>query len=123
MPIMKRSELPWGEARPGVRWQFIAGKAASDSADPIEPGLTMFYEVFEPGAGVPRHSHGCDEILTVLEGQAELQLGDERCLVEPGVSVHVPAGTRHGFRNTGAGCLQVQCVLSASAMRADWVES
>ncbi|MBV9121510.1 MAG: cupin domain-containing protein [Chloroflexi bacterium] len=119
MPIVEHDRLPWGEARPGVRWRFVAGQASTDQTQ-ATPGLTMFFEEFEPGTGVPPHSHTCEEILTILEGEADLRLGGESRRVSPGFSAHVPPGTVHAFQNAGSGRLTVQCVLSSTAMVARW---
>ena len=123
MPVVEHDRLSWTETRPGVQWRFIAGRATSDAAEHIGGGLTMFEQVFEPGYGVPRHFHQTgDEILTILAGEAEALLGGEVHRVAQGVSIVVPAGTVHSFRNIGDGRLHVQCVVSASAMRAQFLE-
>ena len=123
MPIVEHDQQPWTETRPGVQWRFIAGRATSDVEDHIGPGLTMFHQAFEPGYGVPRHLHTSgDEILTILEGEAEVLLDKEARLAGVGASIVVPAGTVHSFRNTGPGRLEVQCVLNVDAMRAEFLE-
>jgi quercetin dioxygenase-like cupin family protein len=123
MAIVEHERLAWTETRPGVRWRFIAGRAASDGGDRIGPGLTMFEQVFDPGYGVPRHLHQVgDEILTVLEGEAEVLLDGQVSFAGLGVSIVVPAGTVHSFRNAGPTQLKVQCVLNADAMRAEFLE-
>ncbi|MFI5266991.1 MAG: cupin domain-containing protein [Chloroflexota bacterium] len=123
MPIVKHDQLPWTETRPGVQWRFIAGRATGDPDERIRPGLTMFHQAFEPGYGVPRHLHELgDEILTVLEGEAEVLLDGEARSATVGASIVVPAGTVHSFRNAGPGRLLVQCVLNVDAMRAEFLE-
>ena len=44
-------------------------------------------------------AHTVEEVLTVLDGCAEIWVGEERTTVMDGQSVIVPAGQRHGFRN------------------------
>ncbi|HLQ33102.1 MAG TPA: cupin domain-containing protein [Chloroflexota bacterium] len=122
MPIVKHAQQPWTQTRPGVRWQFITGGIANDGEQP-GPGLTMFYQSFEPGYGVPRHKHELgDEIITVLEGEAETLLGEQVSHVGAGATMHIPEGTVHSFLNTGSGVLRVACVLSASALRSVFLE-
>jgi quercetin dioxygenase-like cupin family protein len=123
MPIVEHERLPWTETRPGVQWRFVSGRATSEVNEHIGPGLTMFHQVFEPGYGVPRHLHEVgDEILTVLEGEAEVLLDGEARSAGVGASIVVPAGTVHSFRNNGPGRLEVQCVLNVDAMRAEFLE-
>jgi quercetin dioxygenase-like cupin family protein len=72
---------------------------------------------------VPRHKHDLgDEIITVLEGEAESLLGDQVSHVRAGATMHIPQGTVHSFRNTGSGSLRVECVLSASLLKSEFLE-
>ncbi|HEX9534362.1 MAG TPA: cupin domain-containing protein, partial [Stellaceae bacterium] len=51
----------------------------------------------------PPHSHPYAEILTVIEGLGEAWLDDEEGVVvmEPGVTIAVPANRVHAFRVVG----------------------
>ncbi|WP_311319500.1 cupin domain-containing protein [Rhizobium sullae] len=62
--------------------------------------LCIFEQWVAPGSGTRTHTHPVEEVLTILEGQAEMWLDDERKTVSTGQSVIVPAGSWHGFRNT-----------------------
>jgi mannose-6-phosphate isomerase-like protein (cupin superfamily) len=75
--------------------------------------LCIFEQWCEPGCGAPTHLHAVEEVLTVLEGQAEFWIENEREAVSAGQSVIVPAGRHHGFRNTGVATLHVQSTLAA----------
>jgi len=122
MPIVEHAQQPWTQTRPGVQWQFIAGQVALDGED-VRPGLTMFYQRFEPGYGVPRHRHELgEEVLTVLEGEADVLLDGARGHVTTGMTIVVPEGAVHSFLNTGSGVLRVACVLSASALKSEFLE-
>ena len=122
MPIVEHKQQPWTQTRPGVKWQFITGGIANDGDQP-KPGLTMFYQEFQPGYGVPRHKHELgDEIITVVEGEADSLLGDQVSHVTAGATMHIPQGTVHSFRNTGSGPLRVECVLSASSLCSVFLE-
>ena len=123
MPIVEHDSLPWSQTRPGVQWRFISGGSTTDPAKPIGPGITMFEQAFEPGYGVPRHFHEMgDEILTILEGEAEVLLDGQVRRAAVGASILVSAGAVHSFRNAGPGRLLVQCVLNVSAMRSRFLE-
>jgi quercetin dioxygenase-like cupin family protein len=55
-----------------------------------------------PGGGPPLHVHDReDETLYILEGDCEVQIGDDRVLASTGDFVWMPRGTAHRFRNTG----------------------
>jgi mannose-6-phosphate isomerase-like protein (cupin superfamily) len=82
--------------------------------------LCIFEQWCEPGCGAPTHLHAVEEVLTVLEGQAEFWIENEREAVSAGQSVIVPAGRHHGFRNTGAAVLHVQSTLAAPIFEASY---
>ena len=70
----------------------------------------------EPGKGAPTHLHAVEEILTVLEGNAEIWVEDERLVLAADQSTIVPAGRKHGFRNTGERALHIRSTLAASVL-------
>ena len=70
------------------------------------------------GKGAPTHLHAVEEVLTVLEGKAEFWLEEERATLVAGQSMVVPAGRKHGFRNTGEGTLHIQATLAAPIFEA-----
>ena len=82
--------------------------------------LCMFQQWCEPGKGAPTHLHAVEEVLTVLDGQAEMWIGDERAMLTAGQSMIVPAGRKHGFANTGDGILHVQATLAAPIFEASF---
>jgi quercetin dioxygenase-like cupin family protein len=82
--------------------------------------LCVFEQWCESGKGAPTHLHAVEEVLTVLEGQAEFWLDGQRDALTSGQSVIVPAGLKHGFRNTGASVLHVQAVLAAPIFEASF---
>ncbi len=50
----------------------------------------------------PEETHVADQILYVIEGQAEVRIGTELAIAGPGTLVTIPAGTPHHVRSTGA---------------------
>jgi len=82
--------------------------------------LCIFEQWCEPGCGAPTHLHAVEEVLTVLDGQAEFWIEHERQAVSAGQSVIVPAGCHHGFRNTGATTLHVQSTIAAPIFEASY---
>ena len=80
--------------------------------------LCVFEQWCDPGCGAPTHLHPVEEVLSVLEGQAEVWIEDERAALSPGQSVVVPAGRRHGFRNVGDATLHMHVTLAAPIFEA-----
>jgi quercetin dioxygenase-like cupin family protein len=85
--------------------------------------LCVFQQWCDPGKGAPTHLHAVEEVLTVLDGQAEIWIDDERATLTAGQSAIVPAGRKHGFRNTGDATLHVQATLAAPIFEASFDDS
>src|SRR5512134_3796730 len=114
MRIIDHASQANEEWRPGVRTRMHVS-AVTGSVQ-----LCMFQQWCEPGKGAPTHLHAVEEVLTVLDGQAEMWIGDERAMLTAGQSMIVPAGRKHGFRNTGDGILHVQATLAAPIFEASF---
>ena len=95
MRIIDHERQASEEWRPGVLTRMQVS-AVTGSVQ-----LCVFQQWCTPGKGAPTHLHAVEEILTVLDGQAEFWLEDERANLTAGQSILVPAGRKHGFRNTG----------------------
>jgi mannose-6-phosphate isomerase-like protein (cupin superfamily) len=61
-----------------------------------------------------------EEVLTVLAGEAEMWIDEQRVVLTGGQSLIVPARQRHGFRNIGSRLLHVHAVLASSIFEADF---
>jgi quercetin dioxygenase-like cupin family protein len=73
-------------------------------------GATALYageQWLEPGERVLLHTHPVEEVLIFTSGTGEVRLGDDVAPVSAGVTIHIPEGEAHGFRNTGADRLRV----------------
>jgi len=57
---------------------------------------------FDPGYVSPLHTHPGEEIIYVLEGTLEYEIGGKMSRVKPGDVLFVPAGTPHLARNVGS---------------------
>ena len=82
--------------------------------------LCIFDQWCVPGTGVPTHVHAVEKVISVVEGTAEIWVGDETETISAGKSVVVPAGTRHGFGNCGTGPLHLQLALAAPIYEATY---
>jgi quercetin dioxygenase-like cupin family protein len=100
---------PW---RQGVLTRMIASAAVGARQ------LCIFEQWCDPGLGAPPHLHAVEEVLTVIEGTAEIEVEGERHFATAGQSVIIPAGRKHGFKNTGANILRVQAILASPVFEA-----
>ncbi|MFV0296617.1 MAG: cupin domain-containing protein [Hyphomicrobiaceae bacterium] len=98
--------------RQGVMTRMIASAVSGTRQ------LCIFEQWCDPGLGAPAHLHAVEEILTVLEGEAEIWVETEHHRVTAGQSAIIPAGRRHGFSNMGKGVLRVQATLASPVFEA-----
>jgi quercetin dioxygenase-like cupin family protein len=86
--------LPGKEIAPGVTIKPMAGDHV------------MFnYVQFLPGGEVPLHSHHHEQIGLIIEGELEMQIGDERRTLKPGDTYVIPGGIKHSGLAGRAGAL------------------
>jgi len=57
---------------------------------------------FDPGYVAPMHTHPGEEIIYVIEGTLEYEMGGKVTRVETGDVLFVPAGTSHTAKNIGS---------------------
>jgi mannose-6-phosphate isomerase-like protein (cupin superfamily) len=112
MIVVEHASQPKDEWRPGVLTRMVTSSAMGANQ------LCVFEQWCDPGLGAPTHLHAVEEILTVLEGEAEITVETEQQHAKAGTTVVIPAGRRHGFRNTGQGILRVQAILASPVFEA-----
>jgi len=98
--------------RPGVETRMLV------SARNGATQLCIFEQWVGPGNGAPTHIHPVEEVLMVLEGEAEMWLDQARVIVSAGQSLIVPARRWHGFRNCGTVTLHLHAVLASPVFEA-----
>lgn len=77
--------------------------------------LSVWVTSHTPGEVVPLHTHAVEEVLTFVAGEGVATVGDETVPVRADMSIIVPPGTPHGYRNTGAGPLRIVITLADAA--------
>lgn len=112
MIVIDHAMQPKDEWRPGVVTRMVVSAVAGSRQ------LCVFEQWCDPGLGAPAHLHAVEEILTVLEGEAEIFVEGERQRAAAGRSVVIPAGLKHGFKNCGTGILRVQAILASPVFEA-----
>ena len=90
MPIIDHGSVPETPWRPNYRKWDLAGEA-----DGITSNLS--YAEVGHGAGAPLHYHQDDELIVVLAGVLEVQLGSEHRRVGAEHTVVVPPNVQHSF--------------------------
>jgi quercetin dioxygenase-like cupin family protein len=102
----------WVEDEPSTRGRFDfpihAGVGATSTA-------VIYFEI-APGERIPWHVHTAEEILLVLAGEAEGEVGDERGRLSAGALVLIPAHLRHRVTNAGRDTLRVVGFFSSAAV-------
>ena len=85
------------------------GKATVAAGDTLFAGLNCF----EPGQEHAAHTHaGQDKLYLILEGSAEVRVGEERERLSEGDAAFAGSGVVHSIRNPGPGRLVVLAVLA-----------
>jgi quercetin dioxygenase-like cupin family protein len=102
----------WYEDDPTMRirvnFPFFLGTGTKSTA-------VVYFEI-EPGYRLGTHTDSAEEILLILEGEAEVSLGDERGQVSAGEMALVPAMVPHGLRNVGEETVRVVGFFSSNVI-------
>jgi quercetin dioxygenase-like cupin family protein len=116
MQVIDHMQQPCEDWRPGVstRMRVSAQTGANQ--------LTVVEQWIAPGLGAPEHRHPVEEIVSIIDGEAEVSLEGQSATLTAGQSVLVPAGARHGFRNCGQTLLHMQFTLAAPIFEATYGE-
>ena len=102
----------WYENDPTMRirvnFPFFLGTGTKSTA-------VVYFEI-EPGYRLGTHTDSAEEILLILEGEAEVTMGDERGRVSAGEMALVPAMVPHGMRNVGEETVRVVGFFSSNVV-------
>ncbi len=93
--------------------------AASLGATGFCNGITTF----PPGGALRMHTHNVDESVTILEGEAVVDVGKESRPVKPYDTSFVPAGIPHRFRNAGPGAMSILWVYTGTHVTRTFVDT
>lgn len=102
----------WYEDDPTMRvrvnFPFFVGNGTMSTA-------VVYFEV-EPGCRLGTHTDSAEEILLILEGTAEVSLGNEEGRLSAGEMALVPAMIPHGLRNAGNETVRVVGFFSSNVV-------
>jgi HTH-type transcriptional repressor of puuD len=69
---------------------------------------------FPVGAALKMHKHNTEEMVVLLEGEATVEVADQRYDIVPYDTTHVPAGLFHRFINRGKTPMRILWVYGAT---------
>ena len=102
----------WYENDPTMRlkvsFPFFLGTGTKSTA-------VVYFEI-EPGHRLGTHTDSAEEILLILEGEAEISLGDDQGRISAGEMALVPAMVPHGMRNVGEETVRVVGFFSSNVV-------
>lgn len=85
-------------------------------------GISFFLVDNDPGQGPGLHRHPYTETWTVLEGHADIRIGDETVTATAGDTAVVQPNVWHGFKNVGTGRLHIMCIHDSPTFIQEWQE-
>jgi quercetin dioxygenase-like cupin family protein len=112
----KASEVVRGD---GVVSRLLIGKDNSDVA-----GFTAGFTTFPAGRNAPWHSHNCEEVVTIIDGRARVEVeGEPHVEVGKHDATFIPPGLSHRFVNIGDGPLMIHWVYGATHVTRTFTET
>ena len=106
--------------RPNTTWAMVLDPETSDGR--YVRDMTILFEHCAIGDRIPLHTHTIDEAIVIDQGTADVTLGDETSTASTGAVVFIPAGVRHGARNTGREPLQLHAFFATTVLDAAYLE-
>jgi mannose-6-phosphate isomerase-like protein (cupin superfamily) len=86
---------------------------------PAAISYSLAHARLEPGRSSLPHILLSSEVYYILAGRGIMDVGGERCAVEPGQAVYIPPGTVQQIRNTGSDQLVFLCIVDPAWQPAD----
>ena len=104
-----------------MNWGQISWLVGEESMPGSEQTLGVV--TIQPGKRNPLHLHpNCEELLFVMEGEADHKLGDEMFRIRAGDVIRIPRGVPHWARATGDTPLVALISFSAADRRTENLE-
>lgn len=105
--IVKPGELQWSDAPPALP---KGAKIAVLQGDPNASGPFTIRLKVPAGYKIPLHTHPTDEVLTVISGNVQFQMGSAPATPETAITgsfLVMPAGMQHSAAASGEATMQV----------------
>lgn len=84
MTFFTLDHLSETEVVPGYRARFVHSEH-----------MTLAYWRVDAGSALQEHAHPHEQVTTVLEGEFELTVAGEACLLKPGMIAVIPGNVKH----------------------------
>jgi quercetin dioxygenase-like cupin family protein len=95
MPYINKNDVETVEIEPKVFVRVMVDGSKGSR------GISLVHGRMAPGGFLPPHIHDVEEALTVLEGTAQSEIGNEKFTLDPGDAVLLPANVPHKLTNNG----------------------
>jgi quercetin dioxygenase-like cupin family protein len=95
MPYINKNDVETIEIEPRIFVRIMVDGSKGSQ------GIALVRGRIAPGGVLPPHIHDVEEALTVLEGTALSEIGDEVFTLGPGDAVLLPANVPHQLSNNG----------------------
>lgn len=99
--VVAFADASWADRGNGVRTAQLVRRL--EGARTFLNGITEF----NPGAALPFHFHNCDESVMILEGSAQVEVGQDSRSLSPFDTAFIRAGQHHRFVNSGDAKLRI----------------
>ena len=93
MPILRFSEAAIDASDPGVFARRMVNAAMGAQT------ITCGVSVFEPGAAIFTHTHPCEEVVAIVDGEGVAEVNGERFVLRPFDLSFMPPMVPHRFIN------------------------
>jgi len=85
MAFYKIEEIEEEHVKPGIRRKIVTGNNI----------MLVVYNI-DAGQGLPLHNHPNEQMVYVIEGELEFQIGEKKSVLSAGGIAHVPSNVLHG---------------------------
>jgi quercetin dioxygenase-like cupin family protein len=110
MPYISKDAVETVEIEPNVFVRIMVDQSKGSQ------GIALVRGRMAPGGFLPPHTHDVEEALTVLEGTALSEIGDQTYDLGPGDAVLLPAHIPHKLTNNGEDDLIFVTAFNANAV-------
>ena len=93
---------------PFFNWDQMTRKNLAEQSDSevsiiIGEHITLNKSISQRGKVARPHSRGCEQLISVMKGEAWFRVGEEEKTVTTEDIIHIPVGGEHEFKNVGDG--------------------